>query len=136
MSDIKLRDAMNNWGAALTRLEEAIAKPDEGMEKRDITILRFLLVYELSWKTLKRFLAYVEIEVRNPRDTMKYAFQQQWIDDEDLWLSMAENRNLVAHTYDEKRAIQVYEDICTFAPEIRKSYELLREKFSGILVKG
>ena len=61
MNEHKLRQSMKSLGNALDRLEEALALPPDDDTHRDAVILRFVLVYELFWKTLKRFLAHEQI---------------------------------------------------------------------------
>jgi len=62
--------------------------------------------FELSWKTLKDFLAYNGIDAKLPRDVLKQAFATGLIRDGQLWIDMLEERNLMAHTYDDARARQ------------------------------
>jgi nucleotidyltransferase substrate binding protein (TIGR01987 family) len=98
---------MADFGDALERLEEALAEPPEITANRDSTILRFTFVYELAWNTMKRCLDYVGITALNPRETIQQAYQQHWIDDEQIWLQMMRDRNLVAHTYKEQLALEM-----------------------------
>lgn len=128
----RLRQSMSDFGDALSRLEEALAKPlDAG--NRDSVILRFMFVYELAWNTMRRCLAHEGFTTRSPRETFQHAYQQHWIDDERLWLDMIDDRNLVAHTYKEDRAVEVYERIKGYAPVFRKAHTFLQERFSDIL---
>jgi len=70
-------------------------------------IKRFEIVFELSWKLIKEYLADLGIICRNPRTCFKNAYQNNLINDENTWLEMIEDRNLVVHTYsfEESRAI-------------------------------
>ena len=61
--------------------------------------------FELSWKTLKDFLAYNGIDAKLPRDVLKQAFATGLIRDGQLWIDMLKERNLMAHTYDDAREI-------------------------------
>ena len=140
MSAIKIRQSVENFGSALDRLEEALAVPlDEQMGKalRDAVILRFMFVYELSWKTLRRFLIYDKVppvDIGTPRDVMSKAFQAYWIQDDHLWLNMADHRNLLVHTYNEDLAKEMYDRVkSAYAPEFRRLYEFLNQKFSDLL---
>jgi nucleotidyltransferase substrate binding protein (TIGR01987 family) len=75
MSEAKLRQSMKNFGDALDGLEEALTWPTDHPAYRDATILRFTLVYELAWKTLKRFLDHEKIEANYPKEVLKTAYQ-------------------------------------------------------------
>ena len=107
MSAIKLRQSMENFESALQRLEEALRMPLDATS-RDAVILRFTFVYELAWKTLRRCLIYDKVEssqVGTPRDVMKKAYRAHWLEDDRLWLDMADDRNLLVHTYNENLAV-------------------------------
>ena len=132
MNVSRLRQSMSDFGDAVNRLEEVLNLPPEISVNRDSTLLRFTFVYELSWNTMKRCLAHVGITVRNPRETLQHAYQQHWIDNERLWLDMMTDRNLVAHTYKEDMAMEVYERIKGYAPVFRKTHTFLQEKFADI----
>ena len=45
-------------------------------------------------------------EVKSPRSTIKTAFQIQLVYDGATWIDALEKRNLMAHTYDEKVALE------------------------------
>jgi nucleotidyltransferase substrate binding protein (TIGR01987 family) len=59
---------------ALTRLDEALAQPDENLLIVDGTIQRFEFVIELYWKTLKRMLEEEGVRSGTPRETIRAAF--------------------------------------------------------------
>ena len=125
MSAIKFRLAMDKFGVALEYLDEALAGPANVKAYRDSTILSFTFVYELAWNSMKLGLAEVGIDARNP----KAAFQQRWIDNEQFWLDMLEDRNLVVHTHNEGLALEVYGRIKDeFAPEFRRVHEYLDQQ--------
>ena len=66
----------------------------------------FEFTFELAWKTLHDLLAYRGIDVDNPRDTLKAAFQFEMLGpDVDTWLAALRNRNRLAHTYDHQGAV-------------------------------
>ncbi len=75
---------------------------------RDAVIQRFEFTYELAWKTMKQWLFSKDIDVRNPKDTLRVALQQGLINDGNGWTRLHDNQNLTAHTYDEGTASRVY----------------------------
>jgi nucleotidyltransferase substrate binding protein (TIGR01987 family) len=120
------------WMSALASLDRAIARStaapgDE--ELRDAVIQRFEYCYELSWKMLKRHLEQV---VPNPaavdqwsfQNLMREAAERGLIREVAPWLEYRYLRDLTAHTYDQRKAQQVYESCRAFAVEAR---ELLAE---------
>ena len=101
---------------ALTSLDRAIkrsqaAPGDE--ELRDSVIQRFEYTYELSWKMLKRQL---EADAPSPeaidalgfKDLVREGAVSGLIADPEAWFAYREQRNITSHTYDEKKAEQVY----------------------------
>ena len=96
--------AMNNLIAA-----SAIAKPSE-VEKAGVIHL-FELAFELSWKTLKDHLYEQGTVVKSPRETIKTAYQYEYITDGDVWINILETHNTLSHTYDSIAADTGYEEI-------------------------
>ncbi|MFM1812590.1 MAG: hypothetical protein RLZZ336_1528, partial [Cyanobacteriota bacterium] len=50
------------------------------------------------------YLAYNGIDARLPREVIKQAFATGLLADGELWIAMLEERNLMAHTYDDTKA--------------------------------
>ena len=92
---------------ALSQLEKALNEPENEFI-RDATIQRFEFTYELAWKTLKAYLATLDIVVLNPKETLKVAYQQGLLVDGDGWSKLHLNRNLTSHTYDAEIAESIY----------------------------
>ena len=70
------------------------------------------MTFELSWKTMKDYLSHNGIDVSLPREVIKQAFAYNIISDGQAWIDMLEERNLMAHTYNEARAQKAVEHIC------------------------
>jgi len=115
MQDIRWQQRFNNWKAAYLRLQEAV---DANTQTPHNTLIEMALIkgfemtFELSWKTMKDFLKYNGIDVSLPREVIKNAFAHNIITDGQVWIDMLEDRNLMAHTYDEARAQKAVEHIC------------------------
>lgn len=74
-------------------------------------IKAFEMTFELSWKTLKDYLHYNGIDAIMPREVIKQSFANDLVADGQLWIEMLEGRNLMAHVYDEARALAAVERI-------------------------
>ena len=84
-------------------------------------IQAFEFTFELAWKVLKDFLNARGVPAAFARDVLKEAFRHGLITDGDAWLDMLEKRNLMAHTYDEKRADEAAHLILTsFYPALQQ----------------
>ena len=113
----KLRadDGLHNFSNAFTKFEEIINSRqellDEGFESiyLDAVIKRFEFTYEMSWKALKRYLDYLGIEAKSPRQVFKEAYTHGILDNEDIWLDMIEQRNMTSHVYDESEIKEILE---------------------------
>ena len=103
--DVRWRQRLSNFRRALARLVEAVdlsgQRPLSDLERQGL-IQAFEFTHELSWKTLKDFLASRGVEeLYGPRDTTREAFAQGLVRDGEAWMEMIRHRNLSTHTYDE-----------------------------------
>lgn len=105
---------------AIKRLEEILRKPKNDTN-RDSAIMRFILVFDLSWKTIKAYLEAIGKECSSPRGCLEEAYQEKIIKYDDLWLDLINWRNNAVHTYNEKLADRLYADL---PPALKKFKEL------------
>ena len=82
---------------------------------------------------MKRLLAQQGVDTVTPRQTLKQAYTARWLDSEKLWLGMLDDRNRTSHAYDEALAEEIYEQVQTYAPEMRRTYERLMTDFAEVL---
>ncbi len=115
MQDIRWQQRFENLQSAYRRLQQAVEAnrqaPDNQLFQMAL-IKAFEMTFELSWKTIKDYLKYNGLDVKMPREIIKQAFANDVIVDGQLWMDMLEDRNLMAHTYDEARALKAIEHIC------------------------
>lgn len=123
------------WEQRFQNLTKAHSQLHKGVKRTKLNELEeqgiiksFEFTFELAWKTLKDFLEAKGSSVSFPRDVIKEAFQQNLISDGELWLKMLENRNLLSHTYDEKKANEAL-------LLIRSAYEPAIEELVVLLAK-
>ena len=119
-SDIRWKQRFDNLQRAYQRLSWALEihqqDPDNDLIRMAV-IKAYEFTFELSWKTLKDFLAYNGIDAKLPREVLKQAFATGLVIDGQLWIDMLEERNLMAHTYDDARA--------------RKAVDQIQERYLG-----
>ncbi|MGL5950499.1 MAG: HI0074 family nucleotidyltransferase substrate-binding subunit, partial [Cetobacterium sp.] len=129
MNENKLKDKLEDFNKALSRLENSLLKdPHIDDLYLDGTIQRFEFVYELSWKLMKNFLEFNGIEVSSPRESFRESFKADLISDASEWIKMMENRNRTSHTYNEDTAWDIYK-------KIKTDYIILFKNFSNIITK-
>ena len=108
MTANKLDRNLINFQKALNRFKEILQEPESTIVV-DATIQRFEFTYELMWKTLKNFLEDIHgIRAVSPRQVFKEAYALSFIKADDLFLEMLHSRNLLAHTYNEDLANDIY----------------------------
>ncbi len=101
--DIRWKQRFQNFEKAFNQLNTAVAQLEtlSALEKEGM-IQRFEYTFELAWKTLKDYLDQKNVDAKFPREVIKQAFKYEIIDDGALWIEMLEQRNLMAHTYEEQ----------------------------------
>lgn len=133
MMQEKLKNSINlvfeTTGKAIETFEEAVSKPFTGDRiVIDGTIQRFEFTIELFCKLLKVLLFAKGIEVKFPKDVLKEAYQGKFIHEEQIWISILNDRNQTSHTYDEHLADRIYENCKGYAKIFRKTYDELWER--------
>jgi nucleotidyltransferase substrate binding protein (TIGR01987 family) len=127
----------------LTSLQKAIKSLKSALSEyeinsnefiRDACIQRFEYTYELSWKTIKR---YLELTSPNPAEIDAYSFQDlirtatergllhtDW----ETWKRYRQLRGVTSHAYDEKKANEVYQQIPSFLVEVEFVLEAITKR--------
>lgn len=134
MHKVLWKDYFETLGDALNRLEEVITHQD--IDKvdylQDASIQRFEFSIELYWKVLRKFLSYEHIEALTPREVLKNSYQYGLIDDEQIWISMLNDRNKTSHVYKKEDAHRIFEHIKTYFPIMKTTYEKLKHRFENM----
>ena len=99
--DVRWIQRFNNFKKALFILEEAINIELPSVVEQAGIVQLFEMTFELSWKLLKDYQELKGAIVKYPRDAIKQAFQSGLIENGYDWLEALEDRNLMAHTYNE-----------------------------------
>ena len=92
-SDIRWKQRFDNLQRAYRRLRWAleIHQQDPSDELIRMAVIKaYEFTFELSWKTLKDFLAYNGIDAKLPREVLKQAFATGLVSDGQLWIDMLE----------------------------------------------
>lgn len=131
---LRVEDYISNLSKAFNRFSNAIKRKKEFYEQGysdiflDLIVKRFEFTYEISWKAIKRYLDYIGIDCKNPRDCFKEAYQQGLITDENIWLEMIEQRNLSSHIYDEEEISGILEQIDNYQNAFHQLINNLNKK--------
>lgn len=108
--------------------------PETDEDYRNSAILNFLLAQECCWKALKWVLKEkIGIDVAGPKPVLQEAYAQGWLGEDDtLWIAMADDRNLVTHTYNAAQALSIYQRVKTYMPALRRTHETLSIRFADL----
>jgi nucleotidyltransferase substrate binding protein (TIGR01987 family) len=120
--DKTLKLKLKDFNKALLTLEEAVKKRKNKFI-RDAAIKRFEYCFELAWKTAKLFLLdNFGVNAFSPKECFRELGKNKLISDIDTekFLEMADDRNEIIHTYNDKFAEELYQKI------IKKHYFLIR----------
>jgi nucleotidyltransferase substrate binding protein (TIGR01987 family) len=104
-------DKLYNLNKAMLKLQEIVTTIEEHDQSeffRDVLIKRYEIVWDLIWKTLKEYMEEQGyIFMPSPRETIKKAYQENIINNEEVWLLILKERNELNHTYNEDLSIDV-----------------------------
>lgn len=101
--------------AAIMRLREVLNRPETDVS-RDAAIQRFEFCFELAWKFIQERGRAEGLDCQSPKGCLQLAFKTSWIEDEQGWLAMLQDRNRTSHTYDEDLAKAVFQRLPNYLP--------------------
>jgi len=106
--DIRWKQRFSNYKKALTTLKNAVelaaSRVLTDLEKQGI-IKGFEFTFELAWNVMKDYLEEHGVTgIIGSKDAVRHAFNKDLIEDGQVWMNMIKDRNLAAHSYDEKTA--------------------------------
>jgi nucleotidyltransferase substrate binding protein (TIGR01987 family) len=106
--DIRWKQRFQNFEKSLHLLDQALALENPTIFEKAGIVQFFEVTFELSWNVMKDYLQEQGFDqIRSPRAAIKKSFEIELITEGHLWLDALNNRNLTAHTYDEKTANQI-----------------------------
>ena len=127
--DIRWEQRFQNFEKAYLQLKSSVIEVENlsDLEKEGM-VQRFEYTFELAWKTLKDYLQEQGVDARFPREVIKQSYHYGLIEDGEIWMVMLDNRNTMAHTYNEKTFRQAVSDIVSnFYPAITSLYHYLKK---------
>ncbi len=131
---LRAEDSLLNFSKAYEKFANVVERKD-GFYKEgygdiylDLVVKRFEFTYEMSWKTIKRYLDFIGIVCNNPRSCFKEAFSQELISDENIWIDMIEKRNLSSHIYDEDEISDILEKVVDYKNVFKQLMENIKKR--------
>jgi len=130
-NDIRWKQRFQNFERAFLLLNEVVSDDTEALSQleKEGLVQRFEILIELSWKVLKDYLENEGYDnVKNGKQAIRQAFQDEIITNAEGLLEALENRNLTSDTYDD----QILEETVSyirdgFYPLVRDLYYQLKK---------
>lgn len=118
-------NAYNTFCRVINTFEQN--KSDEIVQMALVQSYEFTI--ELAWKTLKDYLENEGFdEVKNPKQTIRQAFQSELIHNPEIWMNAIEKRNLTSHVYNKDILQEVVDFIYNeFLSIVSDLYHLLKK---------
>jgi len=129
--EIRWKQRLDNFGKALAQLETACRRDTLSDLERAGLVQVFEFSFELAWKSLKDLLYYEGYNTKSPRATIRTAFEQEYISEDDceLFLQALEKRNILSHTYQEEVALEAEKLIRDhYSPLLSRIYHTMEQK--------
>ena len=120
----RLKERIDVTKKALLAFDDVLNHPYSTIV-RDAAIQRFEFTLEAIWKLAQRHLILHEgLESASPKSVIRDCFQAKLIDENQthVLLQAVDDRNLTVHTYNEKLAEQIYQNLFTYQPIFHKIY--------------
>lgn len=127
--DIRWKQRFHNLEKAFLFLDRSCKHESFNELEAAGLVQSFEFTFELTWKTLKDYLTEQAFIVQSPRETIKQAFQSNYLTDGHVWMEMLEQKNLLTHTYNEEQAKAATKLICkSYFPALKQAYLFLKEQ--------
>ncbi len=122
----KLEDSLANLRRANASLHAAVTANPRSSLIVSAIIKNFEFNFELSWKAMRRLLMHHGITASSPRQSIAEAYRKGFLNVDDVWIRMIEDRNLTVRTYDENFANEM-------SKRIEEQYLSLFDDFLSLL---
>ena len=127
--DSRWKQRFDNYQDAFAQLKQAVLQTDYSDLERAGLIQMFEFSFELGWKLLKDYLDYQGFDVKSPKETIKQAFQCEYIVDGKIWIEALEDRNRTVHTYNKDLSEKMTDDIKNkYFPVLAELFSFFEEK--------
>jgi len=124
-AEIILRD----FEDALKQFQDALTVPATSDLLRAGCIQYFEFCFELAWKSVKVVAEDQGLnQCNSPKSALKSAFANSWIDEEEVWLEMLSARNRMAHTYNAREAMKIYDSLKRFCEALGHLLTTLKQE--------
>lgn len=129
----KVKERLHVARKALATLQELTNKRSFTVLERDAAIQRFEYTFEATWKDAQTFLYKLKgVEANSPKSAIRSSWQVGLLDEasSQAALRMCEARNMSAHTYNEKLAQEIADQVPGFARLLEKWLSAMEKRFT------
>ena len=128
----RLKERLKQTEKALNAFNEVLQEPYSKIV-RDAAIQRFEFTLETLWKLAQRYILLQNgIDAGSPKSVVRGCFQAELINEEqtEILLMAIDDRNLTAHTYNEKLAETIYNNLYKYQPIFAVLFQKISAKLS------
>ena len=102
-----------NFEKALEQLKTFLKKPVQDDRDSAGVIQAFEFTFEQAWKTIQKIATREGVPIGSPKKAFGFALQSGWLEleEESIWLTMIQDRNLSSHTDQQKLAKEIFHRI-------------------------
>ncbi|OQW53982.1 MAG: hypothetical protein A4S09_06215 [Proteobacteria bacterium SG_bin7] len=104
---------------AYQKSESGLRNAKTDLEKAG-AIQYFEFTFELAWKTMRRILVDRGKTLNSPKTVFREAALEHLIEDPEIWFSFINDRNETVHTYNHKKAHEIFSHLNSFDDEMKK----------------
>lgn len=129
----ELNERLNSSARALSTLDEILATPFS-IIVRDASIQRFEYSFESLWRLLKIYLKQSEgILCSSPKQCFREGFKVGLLSVEqtEICLVMADDRNLTSHTYIESVANSIYQKLPSYVATMKTLLRSIQDRLAS-----
>lgn len=116
----RLKIRLEAYMQAMASLSELDCMREYSELEKTGFLQRFEFCFELSWKLIKSLLEYEGVNTKSPRESIKQGLKTGVIADGHIWVKMQESRNILSHTYNQSKAIEVFSSLANYIPIYEK----------------
>ena len=121
---LKLKRVLNRFG-------DVLALPDIATNEylHDAAIQRFEFTVGLFCKILSNILFCDNIDTRTPLETIGKAYHYKLIDNDKMWFSLLDDKNMIPHISTPEEAYEIFTHLEGYYLTLHTTYQYVSKKF-------
>ncbi len=128
-NELRWKQRFSNLERAYKKFSAIVSIEKMGEIEKMALIHAFEFTFELAWKTLKDYLEENGFEVNSPKETLRQAYQSDYINNGEVWMNALKKRNETTHLYnDDVLEATTRFIIDEFSPVVNEMYHSFKKE--------